>query len=267
MESPFLKYFLFLLFACALLWSLEIFIPWRKEQRIFRRDFWLDGFYLMFNLLVLPVAGFFFFTILFAEIWQSLIRTGDLENPIAFYFASLPVGARLAAAFVFRDFLHWNLHYFVLHRMPIFWEFHKVHHSAKELGFAANVRFHWMEHVLYRAVDSLVFLIGGLNTEEFLVINAVTLLIGLYNHSNINLPLGPFRYVLNNPQMHIWHHARDVPSKYGFNFGFALAVWDYLFNTAWIPQSGRDETLGFPGMEGFPLTLKAQLLYPFFRVK
>ena len=66
---------------------------------------------------------------------------------------------------------------------------------------------------------------------------------------------GPFMKILfNSPEMHIWHHSYHLPKDrfYGVNFGLTLAVWDYLFGTAYIPHDGRDIKLGFPGVEEFP---------------
>mgnify|MGYP001273654428 CR=1 FL=1 len=50
-----------------------------------------------------------------------------------------------------------------------------------------------------------------------------TVLIGHLNHSNISLDYGLLKYVLNNPKMHIWHHAKDLPNRYssGVNFGIS----------------------------------------------
>ena len=53
------------------------------------------------------------------------------------------------------------------------------------------------------------------------------------------------------------------PSKYGVNYGISLSIWDYLFKTAYIPRSGRDEKLGFSGDENFPRTFWKQVIYPF----
>ena len=67
--------------------------------------------------------------------------------------------------------------------------------------------------------------------------------------------LGPFmKYLFNSPEMHIWHHAKELPKgyKYGINYGITLAIWDYIFGTASIPDEGRDISLGFPGIEEFP---------------
>ena len=37
------NYFWGLILISFLVWSLEIVLPWRKNQSIFRKDFWLDG--------------------------------------------------------------------------------------------------------------------------------------------------------------------------------------------------------------------------------
>ena len=76
--------------------------------------------------------------------------------------------------------------------------------------------------------------------------------------------LGPFmKKLFNSPEMHIWHHAYELPEnrKYGINFGISLAIWDYIFGTAEIPHDGRDIRLGFPGDENFPHDFKNQALY------
>ena len=62
------------------------------------------------------------------------------------------------------------------------------------------------------------------------------------------------KILFNSPEMHIWHHAYELPEerRYGVNFGLTLAVWDYIFGTAYQPKAGRDIRLGFPGIEKFP---------------
>ena len=43
------NYFYGLIAISLLVWFLEIVFPWRKDQSVFRKDFWLDGFYMFFN--------------------------------------------------------------------------------------------------------------------------------------------------------------------------------------------------------------------------
>ena len=96
--------------------------------------------------------------------------------------------------------------------------------------------------------------------DDFLWAHLIATAIGHLNHANLVLPLGPLRYVLNNPQMHIWHHSWELPEdrRHGINFGISLSCWDYLFGTARIPGDGRDIRLGFPGLEAFPGTFVGQ---------
>jgi len=78
-----------------------------------------------------------------------------------------------------------------------------------------------------------------------------------------SLLLGPFMKVLfNSPEMHIWHHSYHLPKDryHGINFGLTLAIWDYIFGTAYVPHNGRDIKLGFPGIEQFPTDFVAQSL-------
>ena len=165
-----------------------------------------------------------------------------------------------------RDFVQFNVHR-LLHRVPLLWEFHKVHHSVTEMGFAAHLRYHWMENVVYRGLEYIPLALIGFGIDDFFIVYIFALSVGLFNHSNLRVNLGVLKYVFNNPQMHIWHHARDWPDKhpYGMNFGITLSVWDYLFGTAHVPSDGRDILLGFPGVEQFPKTFVGQVKHGFGR--
>ena len=62
------NYFYGLVFLSLFTWSLEILFPWRKNQALFRKDFWLDLFYVFFNFFLFSLVlynvlfnvGFFF---------------------------------------------------------------------------------------------------------------------------------------------------------------------------------------------------------------
>jgi len=46
------NYFWGLIIISLIVWLFEIILPWRKNQSIFRKDFWLDGFYMFFNFFI-----------------------------------------------------------------------------------------------------------------------------------------------------------------------------------------------------------------------
>ena len=303
LEPSFKSYFYWLIAVSLFFFILEVVLPWRKKQAILRKDFWLDAFYMFFN--------FFLFSLIIynaaSDVIVSLFNDGiksvsgfDLQasNPLR----TLPLWSILLIGFLVRDFVQWWVHR-LLHRSEWLWQFHQVHHSVEEMGFAAHLRYHWMENIVYRSLEYLPLALMGIGLYEFFAIHIFTLAWGHFNHSNltvsgkvtggilgliigiviayslvdVNLLSNPtlttqmiviavclsigilllgrvMKILFNSPEMHIWHHAYELPEerRYGVNFGLTLAVWDYIFGTAYQPKVGRDIRLGFPGIEKFP---------------
>lgn len=239
-------------------WCLEILFPWRKDQSTFRKDFWLDCFYMFFN--------FFLFSIFisgFYAIAEDLFRMIGIRitSLSLIDLSSLPSVEQLIIFFILLDFVQWITH-IALHRFEFLWQFHKVHHSVKEMGFAAHLRYHWMENILYKPLKTLaVMLLGGFEPEQAYIVHFIAITIGHINHANLNVTYGPLKYIFNNPVMHLYHHAYDLPRKYGVNFGISLSLWDYLFRTSHIPKVNPEEKLGFEGDENFPTNFSSQLVY------
>jgi len=73
--------------------------------------------------------------------------------------------------------------------------------------------------------------------------------------------------VLNNPIMHLYHHAYDLPKahKYGMNFGLTLSLWDYIFKSAYVPESGGQIKIGYAGDENMPKGFVKQLIHGFYK--
>lgn len=256
------SYFWWLIGVSAFFFAVEILRPWRPNQARFRRDFWLDAFYMFFNFFLFSLVFYNAASNVVVELFNTFLGWFGITNLVAIEVGSWPVWTQLVALFVLRDFIQWNVHR-LLHRVPWLWEFHKVHHSVKEMGFAAHLRYHWMENIVYRALEYLPLAMVGFGIDDFFVVHIITLAIGHFNHSNLTLSLGPFKYLLNNPQMHIWHHAKALPKAhpYGVNYGISLSIWDYLFRTNYIPHNGRDIELGFAGDEAFPQDFVGQSLH------
>jgi sterol desaturase/sphingolipid hydroxylase (fatty acid hydroxylase superfamily) len=61
-------------------------------------------------------------------------------------------------------------------------------------------------------------LIGGVNLQDVFIVHFITIAIG-QNHANLGWDYG-FEIYFNNPKMHIWHHSKKLPNKYGVNFEF-----------------------------------------------
>jgi sterol desaturase/sphingolipid hydroxylase (fatty acid hydroxylase superfamily) len=256
------NYFWGLVVISLVVWGLELAFPWRKQQSAFRKDFWLDGFYMFFN--------FFIFSIVIAGVYSSLeVLFGSMGITIKSLalidIASWPMWAQLLIFFIVLDFVQWLTHV-ALHRFEWMWRFHKVHHSVLEMGFAAHLRFHWMENVFYKPLKTFgVMILGGFEPEQAYIVHFIAITIGHLNHSNVHITYGPLKYIFNNPVMHLWHHVYDLPKgvKRGLNYGISLSVWDYIFRTAIIPKDDANIKLGYPGVEKMPDSFGKQLIYGF----
>ncbi|MEO0471671.1 MAG: sterol desaturase family protein [Bacteroidota bacterium] len=302
------NYFWMLVIVSGFFFALEILRPWRKDQPRFRRDFWLDFFYMFFNFFLFSLIIYNASTDVIVNLLNNGIKAmGGFDLQAANPMRTWPLWSILLTGFVVRDFIQWWIHR-LLHRSPILWEFHKVHHSVAEMGFAAHLRYHWMENVVYRSIEYIPLALLGIGLHDFFLIHIFTLAWGHYNHANLRVngkvtgsivgslltlliagtgfelswavllgltasggllgafALGPvMKYLFNSPEMHIWHHAYDLPKERhtGVNFGLTLAIWDYIWKTNYIPHDGRDIKLGFPGVEEYPDQFLSQNIHGF----
>lgn len=182
------NYFYWLLIVSAFFFLLEIVTPWRKGQPKFRQDFWLDFFYMFFNFFLFSLIIYNAASDVVVNFFNDTIRslTGinlQASNPLN----GAPMWAILLVGFVVRDFVQWWVHR-LLHRSDWLWEFHKVHHSVQQMGFAAHLRYHWMENVVYRTLEYIPLALLGIGLYDFFIIHIFTLAVGHYNHSNITVP-------------------------------------------------------------------------------
>ncbi|MEM1258425.1 MAG: sterol desaturase family protein [Bacteroidota bacterium] len=261
-EVPWYKNYFWGLIAISLMvWVLEILFPWRKTQSIFRKDFWLDGFYMFFNFFVFAIVIQGVYNMLEIGFGQMGVSTHSLA---LISVVSWPMWLQLLVFFILLDFVQWLTH-IALHKFPLLWRFHQVHHSVKEMGFAAHLRYHWMENILYKPLKTFgIMLLGGFEPEQAYIVHFAAIAIGHLNHANIQLTYGPFKYVFNNPVMHLYHHSYKLPEgKYGVNFGLSLSLWDYLFGTNYIPEAGGKIPLGYPGDQKMPKGFWGQLTHGF----
>ncbi|MCG2431464.1 sterol desaturase family protein [Aequorivita xiaoshiensis] len=260
------NYFYGLILVSLLVWALELLFPWRKDQKIFRKDFWMDTFYMFFNFFLLNLIVLIFLSNATAELFNDLLSLIELKisDFQLLDLNALPFGLGLLIFFLITDFVQWNTHR-LLHYSPFLWNFHKVHHSIKEMGFAGHLRYHWMEPIVYKSLLYIpLAIIGGFDVQSVAIVHFSALTIGHLNHANLGWDYGVLKYIFNNPKMHIWHHAKELPKnhQYGVNFGISLSLWDYLFKTSHVPHDGRDIELGFEGDEEFPKDFIKQTIYP-----
>lgn len=242
---------------------LEHFFPWRKEQRQLRPGLFSDILFLVFNGHFLGVILYGIASHRILPGLDRLLGTYGL-TPLVYRNAAMrwPLWVQIPAVLLIMDFVQWCVHN-LLHRVPILWELHKTHHSVRdgEMDFIVSFRFQWTEVVVYKAVQYLPLAFFGFSGQAVLVQAVFGTLIGHLNHSNLDLGHGPWKYVLNSPRMHIWHHNYDADGRTTVNFGIVFSLWDFIFGTAHLPPE-PPRRLGFSDQDQFPRSYFAQQGWP-----
>ena len=146
---------------------------------------------------------------------------------------------------VLLDFAVWFSH-LLSHKVPMFWRFHRMHHSDRDIDVSTAIRFHPIEIVLSMIYKVAWVVALGAPAWSVIMFEIILNGVAMFNHSNTKLPLWLdkiARMVIVTPDMHRVHHSsiqRETDSNYGFNFPF----WDKMFGT-YIAQP----ELGHDGME------------------
>lgn len=172
----------------------------------------------------------------------------------------LPFWGQVVVYVVVADFL-----YYWAHRMfhgRSLWKFHAIHHSATEVDWTTEYRFHPVNIMLQPAPVAVLMLTLGISPAVLAFLIPFDVVTGAWVHSNLNWTLGPLRYVVATPVFHRWHHTS--PAEGGEkNFAPTFALWDWLFGTFYMPEGKLPQVFGvddatFP-TEGY----LAQLIHPF----
>ena len=89
------NYFWWLVGISLTVWLLEIIVPWRKSQPIFRKDFWLDGFYMFFNFFLFSLIAYNAISNVAVDLFNDFIGLFGLKNIVAIEIQSWPAWAKL----------------------------------------------------------------------------------------------------------------------------------------------------------------------------
>ncbi|WP_353667102.1 sterol desaturase family protein [Marinomonas sp. THO17] len=168
---------------------------------------------------------------------------------------SLVVALFTVSYFLLDDFSRFYLHR-LLHKWPILWAFHRVHHSAKVLTPMTVFRTHPVEGMLFflraslvQAVCIGVFVVLFPDQVSLYTVWGVSIFTFLFNlfganlrHSPVVLSYGKWEKWLISPAQHQRHHSSNI-EDYDCNFGVVLAVWDRMLGS-W-KQASSDQTLSF----------------------
>ena len=184
-----------------------------------------------------------------------------------FNLLELPYGIEFGLSVLALDLLIYLQHR-LFHRIPLFWRFHRMHHTDLDLDVTSGNRFHPLEIVLSLLIKSGTVLLLGAPVLAVLVFEIILNAISLFNHANLRIPLAVdywLRRCIVTPDMHRVHHS-IIPEETDSNFGFNLPWWDKLLGSYRDqPRQGHDGMV--IGLKEFRnpqrLGLLALLILPF----
>ncbi|MFO2462711.1 sterol desaturase family protein [Pseudomonas sp. 15FMM2] len=171
--------------------------------------------------------------------------------------------AQLLLAIIIADAGITLMHY-ASHRIAALWRLHAVHHSVQRLyGFNGLMK-HPLHQMLEATAGLLPLILLGIPLDVAMLLALAIAVQLLLQHSNVDMRLGPLRWVFAWAPVHRFHHM-----KYGragdVNFGLFFNLWDWLLGTAFYSTYYRmaDGDLGIGSRPDFPVEYVEQLRDPF----
>ena len=148
------------------------------------------------------------------------------------HWIDLPFTLEIVLAILVLDgMIYWQ--HVLFHKVPLFWRFHRMHHTDVDLDVTSGARFHPIEMILSMGLKlGMIFVLGPATLAVFLfemILNASA----MFNHGNIDIPpkVDAFlRLLIVTPDMHRVHHS-VISTETNRNFGFNLPWWDRIFGS------------------------------------
>jgi sterol desaturase/sphingolipid hydroxylase (fatty acid hydroxylase superfamily) len=83
---------------------------------------------------------------------------------------------------------------------------------------------------IFKPIIYIPFAMIGYSAADYFLFQATVQNVwGFFTHTNIKVKWGFLNYIINTPETHSWHHAKNIPRRLGVNYASILNVWDLLF--------------------------------------
>lgn len=234
---------------------LERTMPYRRDWMPSGVEVVQDSAYLALVHVALPKGLEFAAAVALFQVWSAQAWPSFVWWPKAW-----PVLPQAILMVLVVDFMRYWLHR-LSHEREFLWRFHAVHHSPHRL-YTLNVgRFHPVDKSLQFLFDALPFIALGVQ-EDVLSLYFVWFAVnGFFQHSNVDVRLGPLNYLVSGPELHRWHHSMWKEES-NHNYGNHLILWDLVFGSWFLPSDRDVGPLGLMNRR-YPDGLVAQMSAPF----
>jgi sterol desaturase/sphingolipid hydroxylase (fatty acid hydroxylase superfamily) len=226
----------------------------RRDQPVFREEWQTDFHHFIVNHMVVG------FVLLATNLLVHRLFGWAASDGIRGWVQGLNFWVALFLIVLVADLVQYATHR-AYHEVPTLWRLHAVHHSVKSMDWLAGSRQHILELLITRTLVLAPIYVLGFSKE---VIDAYIVIVGfqaVFNHANVNVRLGPLRYLIVTPNFHHWHHSQD-DAALDRNYAAHFAFIDYLFGTAVKSDERWPKDYGVKG-DYVPNGFVKQLKFPF----
>lgn len=208
-----------LMLALILLAVIEAWWLVRSGRSHDWREFWTSLADVAGRIVVIALVKTGLVGLVLYAVWEW--RIGEIAMDRWWHWALLLLGL---------DFCYYWMHR-AEHRIRWFWLDHSVHHSSRQLTFAAAYRLGWTSRIVGTPMFMAPLVLVGFPVPIVLATLSLNLLYQFWLHTELigRLP-APIEFLFNTPSHHRAHHANHAP-YIDRNYGGVLIVFDRLFGT------------------------------------
>ncbi len=206
---------------------IELIVPYRASS-VSKVKRWANNLSLaFFNSLILHLV--FSTTIITTAHYVTNNKLGVMN---LVQMSGLPHCLRILLIIVVLDFVLYIWHV-LNHLIPLFWRFHRVHHSDLNMDVSTATRFHIGELAISAVIKiALIFFVGPAITTV-IIYECAVVFCAQFHHSSLKVPKW-LEYVLwilfVPPSMHRIHHS-VIRKEMDSNYGTIFSVWDRIVGT------------------------------------
>lgn len=163
------------------------------------------------------------------------------------YILMGPLWLKASIAFLLLDYSNYIWH-IILHKLPLMWRFHIVHHSDLDLDITTAFRFHFGEMIGSVIFRGACILLIGASPVMVLVYEICFEAATQFHHSNMKMPY-KLEKILNKlivtPRMHGIHHSM-IKDETDSNYSIIFSFWDRLHKTIKLNVFQHQLVIGVP---------------------
>ncbi|HSU50676.1 MAG TPA: sterol desaturase family protein [Segetibacter sp.] len=180
-----------------------------------------------------------------------------------------PVIIKYIIAFVLLDYSNYIWH-ILLHKLPILWRFHLVHHTDLDLDITTAFRFHFGEMIASVFFRGAAIVLIGASPVIVLVYEIFFEAATQFHHSNTKLPFQfekIINYLIVTPRMHGIHHSM-IKHETDSNYSVIFSCWDRIHKTIRLNIHQNEIVTGVPSYaDEKELTIGKLLVLPFTKMR